>query len=71
MGAGTAIESIATILELQNGVVHPTINFMGQDPELPKWNFCIYGPEECEMDYALCNAFGFGGHNASILYKKI
>ncbi len=71
MGAGTAIESIATILELQHGVVHPTINFMGRDPELPDWNFCIYGPEECKTDYALCNAFGFGGHNAAILYKKI
>ena len=44
---------------------------MGRDPELPDWKFCIYGPEECKMDYALCNAFGFGGHNAAILYKKI
>ncbi|MCQ2279935.1 MAG: beta-ketoacyl-ACP synthase II [Bacteroidales bacterium] len=71
LGASTAIESIATILELQSGVIHPTINYMGRDPELPDWNFCIYGPVECKMEYALCNAFGFGGHNASILFKKI
>lgn len=71
LGAAAAIESIATILELQNNVVHPTINFIEQDPELPAWDFCIYGPAECEMEYALCNSFGFGGHNASILFKKI
>ncbi|MBQ4355051.1 MAG: beta-ketoacyl-ACP synthase II [Bacteroidales bacterium] len=71
LGAGAAVECIATILEMQNNVVHPTINFEDPDPELPVWDFCIYGPVECDMEYALCNSFGFGGHNASILLKKV
>lgn len=70
MGAATAIESIATILSLQTSVTHPTINLLEKDPELPDWNFCACGPEECDTEYALCNGFGFGGHNASILFKK-
>ena len=69
MGAATAVEGIATILSLKMGVTHSTINWV-RDPELPDWNFCACGPEECNTEYALCNGFGFGGHNVSILFKK-
>lgn len=70
MGAASAVESIATVLELQNGIIHPTINLLERDPEIPDWNFCTSGAVEAPIRYALCNGFGFGGHNASILFKK-
>lgn len=70
LGAASAIESIATILALKNGIAPPTINLYEKDPEIPDWNFCALKACQQEMTYALCNSFGFGGHNASILYKK-
>lgn len=70
LGAGAAVESIVTILSLKNGITHPTINLQERDPEIPDWNFCAHGPVKAPFRYALCNAFGFGGHNASILFRK-
>ena len=67
IGASAAIGSIAAIMTLQTGTIHPTINLLEADPE-------------CDLDYtpntaaqknvqtALCNAFGFGGNNASLVY---
>ena len=70
LGACAAIESIAVILSLQNGIMPPTINFMEKDPEIPDWNFCANHAVHHDIRYALNNAFGFGGHNVSILFKK-
>ncbi len=70
LGAASAVEGIATILALQTGIVHPTINLQEKDPQIPDWNFCAGGAEKGALRYALCNSFGFGGHNASILFKK-
>jgi 3-oxoacyl-[acyl-carrier-protein] synthase II len=70
IGASAAIGSVATIMSLHTGTVHPTINLDEADPE-------------CDLDYTpnhaqqknpkvgLCNAFGFGGNNASILFTTL
>lgn len=70
LGACGAIESIAVILSLQNGILPPTINFIEKDPEIPDWNFCANQAVRRDIRYAINNAFGFGGHNVSILFKK-
>jgi 3-oxoacyl-[acyl-carrier-protein] synthase II len=68
LGAAGAVESIFTILALRHGLLPPTINYQNPDPE-------------CDLDYvpnrarqvrirtAMCNAFGFGGTNASLIFR--
>ena len=58
------------VLSLQNGIMPPTINFIEKDPEIPDWNFCANKAVRHDIRYAINNAFGFGGHNVSILFKK-
>ena len=70
LGACGAIESIAVVLSLQQGILPPTINFIEKDPEIPDWNFCANKAVHHDIRYAINNAFGFGGHNVSILFKK-
>lgn len=71
LGAAGAIESIACILAIKNGVVPPTINHFTDDPSLdPKLNFTFNSPQKRNIDAALSNTFGFGGHNASVIFKK-
>ncbi len=71
LGAAGAIESIACILSLKNSTIPPTINLNNLDPELDdKINYTANQAETKHITYALCNTFGFGGHNASIIYKK-
>jgi len=69
LGAAGAIESIASILSLKNSVVTPTINFDEADPECDL-NYTPNKPVEKDLKYAISNTFGFGGHNASLLFKK-
>jgi len=72
LGAAGAVESIAAILALQNGIVPPTINYATPDPELDnKLNFTLNKAQEREINVSLSNTFGFGGHNTSVLFKKI
>ena len=72
LGAAGAVESIAAILALQNGIVPPTINYATPDPELDnKLNFTLNKAQEREIHISLSNTFGFGGHNTSVLFKKI
>lgn len=70
LGAAGAVESIATILAVVNGMVPPTINFEHPDPECDL-NYTFNKPQERKINYALSNAFGFGGHNTSILFKEV
>ena len=71
LGAAGAIESIACILSLENSTIPPTINLNNLDPELDeKINYTANQAEKKNITHALCNTFGFGGHNASIIYKK-
>ncbi|MEN8225888.1 MAG: beta-ketoacyl-ACP synthase II [Bacteroidota bacterium] len=71
LGAAGAIESIATILAVQNDVVPPTINHFTDDPEIDnKLNFTYHNAQERVVNAALSNTFGFGGHNVSLIFKK-
>ena len=69
LGAGGGIEAIASILAIEKGILPPTINYEVPDPE-------------CDLDYipnvarlspisaAMSNSFGFGGHNATLIFKR-
>lgn len=71
LGAAAAIESVATILAIKNGIVPPTINLHETDPAInPDWNLVANHAIEKDIYAAISNSFGFGGHNVSLLYKK-
>lgn len=71
LGATGAIEVIAGIFALEDGVIPPTINHFTDDPEIdPKLNLTFNEPQEKSVDAFLSNTFGFGGHNASVILKK-
>jgi len=69
LGAAGAVESIATVLSIVNNVVHPTINQDVPDPECDL-DYIPNKAQERTVDVAICNTFGFGGHNASILFRR-
>ena len=72
LGAAGAVESIAAILAMQNNLIPPTINFSVPDPEVDnKMNLTLNRAQEREVNVALSNTFGFGGHNTSVIFKKI
>ena len=72
LGAAGAIEAIASILAMVNGVVPPTINHFTDDPEFDsKLNLTFNKTQKRELNYVLSNTFGFGGHNTSIIFKKV
>ncbi|MFN5370596.1 MAG: beta-ketoacyl-ACP synthase II [Bacteroidia bacterium] len=71
LGAAGAIEAIASLLAVKNDVVPPTINLETIDPELdPKLNFTFNKAQHRTVRAALSNTFGFGGHNASVIFRK-
>jgi len=69
LGAAGAVEAIATILAVKNDVVPPTINFENPDPECDL-NYTFNKPEKRTVNIGMSNAFGFGGHNTSVVFKK-
>jgi 3-oxoacyl-[acyl-carrier-protein] synthase II len=72
LGAAGAIEAIASILAINNSLVPPTINHFTDDEEFDsKLNLTFNKAQKREIRAALSNTFGFGGHNASIIFKKI
>jgi 3-oxoacyl-[acyl-carrier-protein] synthase II len=72
LGAAGAIESIASILAINNSIVPPTLNHFTDDPEIDNnLNFTFNKAQSRNMNYAISNTFGFGGHNTSIVFKKI
>ncbi len=71
LGAAGAMEATASILAMKHGVVPPTINHFTDDPNIDnKLDFTFNEAREREINIALSNTFGFGGHNASIIFKK-
>jgi 3-oxoacyl-[acyl-carrier-protein] synthase II len=68
LGAAGAVEAIASILAIQNNKIPPTINFEHPDPECDL-NYTFNKPQEKEVNISLSNAFGFGGHNTSVIFK--
>jgi 3-oxoacyl-[acyl-carrier-protein] synthase II len=72
LGAAGAIEAIACILAIRDGIVPPTINHVNSDPDIDdKLNFTFNKAQKREVNAALSNTFGFGGHNTSAIFKKI
>jgi len=71
LGAAGAIELIAAVGAMQKSFIPPTINFTTPDPELDdKVNYTFNEAQNREVNAALSNTFGFGGHNASVIIKK-
>lgn len=71
LGAAGAVEAIACILAIQHGYIPPTINHFTDDPEIdPRLNLTFNEAQERKVRVALSNTFGFGGHNASVLFKQ-
>jgi 3-oxoacyl-[acyl-carrier-protein] synthase II len=72
LGAAGAIEAIASILAMQYGIVPPTINHFTDDDQIdPKLNLTFNKAQKRVVNVAMSNTFGFGGHNACILFKKL
>lgn len=69
LGAAGAIEAIACLLTMQNGIVHPTINSVTPDPEVDI-DFVPNVARKADVRVAVSNTFGFGGHNASVCFKR-
>ncbi len=71
LGAAGAIEAIASILAVKNNIIPPTINHFTDDPEIDsKLNLTFNKAQERTVRAAQSNTFGFGGHNASVIFKK-
>ncbi|HLW33090.1 MAG TPA: beta-ketoacyl-ACP synthase II [Aequorivita sp.] len=72
LGAAGAIEAIASILAMKYGIVPPTINHTTVDKEIdPSLNLTLNKAQKREINVAMSNTFGFGGHNACLLFKKL
>ena len=72
LGAAGAVEAIASIMAMKNNIVPPTINHETSDESIDqKINFTFHKPQKRKINVALSNTFGFGGHNACVLFKKI
>lgn len=70
LGAAGSVEAIATILAMENSIIPPTINYFTPDPECSGLDYTPNKPKPREIKAALSNTFGFGGHNATICFKK-
>jgi 3-oxoacyl-[acyl-carrier-protein] synthase II len=71
LGAAGAIEAMASVLAVQNDIVPPTINHFTDDPEVDQTlNYVFNTPLRTTVNAALSNTFGFGGHNATLIFKK-
>ena len=71
LGAAGAIEAIASIMAVAEDIVPPTINHFTDDPEIDsRLNLTFGAPQRRTVNAALSNGFGFGGHNATVIFKK-
>ncbi len=72
LGAAGAIEAIASILAMKHGIVPPTINHNNADENIdPQLNLTLNKAQKRDVKVAMSNTFGFGGHNACVLFKKL
>jgi 3-oxoacyl-[acyl-carrier-protein] synthase II len=72
LGAAGAVEGLACILAMNNSTIPPTINHFTDDPEIDsKLDFTFNEAKEREVNVAISNTFGFGGHNATVVFKKL
>ena len=72
LGAAGAVEAISCILAMKHGIIPPTINHFNDDDNIDsKLNFTFSSAQKKSVDIAMSNTFGFGGHNACVIFKKI
>ena len=72
LGATAAIEALACVLAITKGIVPPTINVQQLDPQIdPKLNLTLGAAQKREVKVAMSNTFGFGGHNSTIVFRKL
>jgi len=72
LGAAGAVEAIASILAMKHGIVPPTINHETIDENIdPELNLTLNKPQKRDIKVAMSNTFGFGGHNACVVFKKL
>ena len=70
LGATGAVEAIACIKSITDGIIPPTINLDNQDPEVANLNYVPHKAIKETVNVTLSNSFGFGGHNATLIFKK-
>lgn len=70
LGAAGGVEAIITVLAIKNGIIPSTINHFDDDPNIEPLNFTFNKAVKRSVDFALSNAFGFGGHNVSLAFRK-
>ena len=71
LGGAGAVEAIASVLALKNGIIPPTINHFDDDPNIDsRLDFTFNKAKKRDINYALSNSFGFGGQNATLIFKK-
>lgn len=72
LGAAAAIEALASIMALQRGVIPPTINVENLDPAInTKFNLTLGDAERRDVNVVLSNTFGFGGHNSTVIFRRL
>lgn len=72
LGATGAVEALACIMAIDNGVIAPTINCEELDPAIdPKLNLTLNTAQKRNVNYAMSNTFGFGGHNSTVIFGKV
>jgi 3-oxoacyl-[acyl-carrier-protein] synthase II len=72
LGGAGGIEAVAAILAIQNNMVPPTINHFNDDETIdPRLNFTFNQAQAREVNVAISNTFGFGGHNTSVIFRKV
>ncbi|WP_379969115.1 beta-ketoacyl-ACP synthase II [Epilithonimonas sp. UC225_85] len=71
LGAAGAVEAILCIKAIQNSIIPPTINISNLDENIPEGINIVTDPKEKEINIAMSNAFGFGGHNSTVIFRKI
>lgn len=72
LGAAGAVEALACIMAIDKGIIAPTINNEELDPQIDaKLNLTLNVAQKRDVKFAMSNAFGFGGHNSSVIFKKI
>ena len=71
LGGAGAVEAIACVLALKDGIIPPTINHFDDDPQIDsRLDFTFHKARQRDINYALSNSFGFGGQNATLIFKK-
>ena len=70
LGAAGGVEAVVCAKTIQEGVIHPTINYQNPDPDCDL-DYVPNTARKAKVDVALSNSFGFGGHNATLIFKRV